>query len=158
MPNTRFILFLAALLLCGCTTVSTRQYRAAQEQKILEAVLLQQLAHPDTNRLVFIAVQDPAGNCIDPPDALISSLRAVGIPARNLSESTRDELTTVIDKATGKPGAIYYAGVLRWRSNSKVEVIMGTISASFGGGFTEFVMEKREGRWVRTKTKRMVTT
>lgn len=138
-------------------TTATRQYRADEEQKIREAVLLEYLTLRDTNRVVFVAFQNPDGSRLDPSDAAISRMHAAGIPARKVSESTTDEHTIVIDKATGKPGVIYYAGVVRWLSNSKVEVITGSTCASLGGGFTVFIMKKKDGRWMRTKTKRMVT-
>jgi hypothetical protein len=154
---SRFLPFLALLVLCGCTTVSTRQYRADEEQTILEAVLLDNLASWDKNRVVFVATQTPDGTCIDLPDAVISRIRAAGVPARNASESTTDEHTAVIDKASGNPGIIYYAGVLKWSGKSKVEVVAGTTCASLGGGFTKFIMKKRDGKWIRTKIKIMVT-
>jgi hypothetical protein len=84
-------------------------------------------------------------------------IHAAGIPARKASESATDEHTIVIDRVSGKPGVIYYAGVIRWFSNSKVEVIAGSTCASLGGGFSVFIMKKENGRWIRTKTKRMVT-
>jgi hypothetical protein len=124
---------------------------------IREAVLLDHLTLRDTNRLVFISFQHSDGSRIDPSDTAISRIRAAGIPARKASESTTGEHTIVIDKASGKPGVIYYAGVVRWLSNSKVEVITGSTCASLGGGFTVFIMKKEDGRWMRTKTKRMVT-
>jgi len=157
MSALRFLTLLAVLVLCGCTTVSTRQYRADEEQKIREVVLLEDLALRDTNREVFVAFQDSDASRIDPSEAVISRIRAAGIPARKASESTRDQHTIVIDKASGNPGVIYYAGVLRWVNDAKVEVIAGSTCASLSGGFTELVMEKREGKWIRTKTKRMVT-
>lgn len=157
MSAFRFLTLLAVLVFCGCTTVSTQQYRADEEQKIREAVLLEQSALRDTNLALYVAFQDSHGSRIDPSDAAISRIRAAGIPARKASESTRDQHTVVIDKASGKPGVIYYAGVLRWLNDSKVEVIAGSTCASLGGEFTEFVMEKRGGKWTRTKTKRMVT-
>jgi hypothetical protein len=94
---------------------------------------------------------------MDPSDAVIARFRAAGIPARKASESTRDDHTNVIDKASRKQGIIYYAGVLRWFSNSKVEVVEGVTCASLGGGFDEFIMRKKGGKWIVTKTKRMVT-
>jgi hypothetical protein len=157
MSALRFFTLLAVLVLCGCTTVSTRQYRANEEQKLREVVLLEHLASRDTNRMVYVAFRHSDGSRIDPSEAFISRICAAGVPVRKASESTRDEHTMVIDKASGKPSVIYYAGVLRWLNNSKVEVIAGGTRASLGGGFTEFVMEKREGKWIRTKTKRMVT-
>jgi hypothetical protein len=138
-------------------TSSTRQYRADEEQIIREAVLLDHLALRDTNRLVFISFQNSDGSRIDPSDTAISRIRSAGIPARKASESTTGEHTSVIDKASGNQGVIYYAGVVRWLSNSKVEVITGSTCASLGGGFTVFIMKKEDGKWMRTKTKRMVT-
>jgi len=63
----------------------------------------------------------------------------------------------VIDRATGKPGVIYYAGVVKWYSNSQVEVVSGNRRASLGGGFSVFIMKKEDRRLIRTKTKRIVT-
>ena len=80
-----------------------------------------------------------------------------GTLARKASESTTDEHTIVIDKASGKPGVIYYAGVVRWFSNSKIEAVTGSTCASLGGGFTVFIMKKESGTWIRTKTMRIVT-
>jgi hypothetical protein len=157
MTALRLFTLIVALIVCGCTTTATRQYRADEEQKIREAVLLEHLALRDTNRVVFVAFQNPNGSRLDPSDAAISRIRAAGIPARNASESTTDEHTIVVDRASGKPGVIYYAGVVRWFSNSKVEVVTGSTCASLGGGFSTFIMKKEDGRWIRTKTKRMVT-
>ena len=157
MSTARLLAFVVALVACGCTTASTRQYRADEAQKIRESVLLEHLALRDTNRVVFVSFQDSDGSRIDPSDAVISRIRAVGIPARKASESTTDEHTVVVDRASGKPGVIYYAGVVGWLSSTKVEVIAGSTCASLGGGFTVFVMKKEDGRWTRTKTKRMVT-
>jgi hypothetical protein len=157
MSNLRLLTLFAALVACGCTTTSSRQYRADEEQKVREAVLLEHLALRDTNRVVFVSFQDSDGSRVDPSDAVISRFRAAGIPARKASESTTDDHTSVIDKASGKPGVIYYAGVVRWLNNSKVEVIAGSACASLGGGFTEFIMKKGDGGWIRTKIKRMVT-
>ena len=142
----RLLTLSAAILACGCTTTSKRQHRAQEEERIREAVLLESLALRDTNRVVFVSFRDPARNLIDPSDAEIARIRATGIPARKASEASRDEHTVVIDKASGQPGVIYYAGVLKWFSSSKVEVIEGSTCASLGGGFTEFIMEKREAR------------
>jgi hypothetical protein len=157
MTALRFITLIFALVASGCATTATRQYRADEEQKILEAVLLEHLACRDTNRIVFVAFQNADGRRLDPSDAVISRIRATGIPARKQSESTTNEHTIVIDKASSKPGVIYYAGVVRWLSNSKVEVITGSTCASLGGGFRVFVMQKEDGRWMRTKTRRIVT-
>ena len=156
MTTLRLLTFLPMVLFLGCTTVATRQYRADEEQKILQNVLLAEMEVRDTNRVVFVAIRQADGSHIDPPDAVISTIRAAGIPARKASQSTRDEHTAVIDRGGGQPGIIYYAGVLRWLSNSKVNVVSGSDVAFLGGGFTEFTMEKRQGNWIRTKTKRRV--
>jgi hypothetical protein len=157
MNTVRLFMLFAALVPCGCTTTLTQQYRADEEQKIREAVLMNHLVLRDTNRIVFVSFQDSNGGRFDPSDAVISRIRAAGIPARKASESTTDDRTVVIDKASGKPGVIYYAGVTKWMSSSKAEVIEGSTCASLGGGFTVFMMKKEGGRWIRTKTKRVVT-
>lgn len=157
MNSLRMLTFLAAVLLSGCATTSTRQYRAREEEIIREAVLLERLLSRDTNRLVFVYFKDSALNPIEPSDAVIARIRTAGIPARKASESTTDDHTVVIDKATGKQGVLYYAGVLKWSGNSEVEVIEGSTYASLWGGFTEFIMRKKDGKWVKTRTKRIVT-
>lgn len=157
MTALRLTALFAALIACGCTTTATLQYRVCEEQKIREAVLLEHLALRDTNRVVFVAFRNPSGGRLDPSDAVVSRIRAAGIPARKASESTTDEHTIVIDRSSGQRGVIYYAGVVRWFSNSKVEVVTGSTCASLGGGFSVFIMKKEDGRWIRTKTKRRVT-
>jgi hypothetical protein len=149
-------MLLPVVLICGCTTTSTREYRAREEERIREVVLLERLALRDTNRVVFVSFEDSARNFIDPSDAVIARIRAAGIPARKASEAGRDGQTYVVDKASGEVGVIYYAGALRWLSDSKVEVIEGSTCASLCGGFTEFIMTKKDGKWIRTRTKRMV--
>jgi hypothetical protein len=157
MNTVRAVTLLFALVACGCMTTSTRQFRASEQQRIREVVLLEHLALRDTNRLVFVSFQNSGGSYIDPSDAVISAMRTAGIPAQKASESTINVHTVVIDKVTGKPGVIYYAGVARWLSNSKVEVVRGNTCGSLGGGFTVFIMKKEHGRWTRTRTKRSVT-
>jgi len=157
MNAMRVLTLLLAVVACGCTTTATREYRASEEQRIREAVLSEYLGSRDTNRIVFVAFQNSDGSRADPSDVVISRLRTAGIPAQRASDSATDEHTVVIDRATGKPGIIYYAGVVKWYSNSKVEVVGGCRCASLGGGFSVFIMKKEDGRWKRTKTKSMVT-
>ena len=147
---------LAVVLVSGCATTSRPQCRVLEEEKIREMVLMESLALRDTNRLVFVSFQDSAGNAFDPLDVVMARIHEAGIPARKASEATKDSHTRVIDKGSGEPGVIYYAGVLKWVSNSKVEVVEGCTCASLGGGLTEYTMKKKDGKWMRTKTKRMV--
>jgi len=87
----------------------------------------------------------------------MARIKAAGISAQKLSESAFDEQQNRIDKATGKLGILYYSGVLKWFNNSKVKVVHGVDCGSLCGGFTEFTMEKRNGKWTRTKTNRNIT-
>jgi hypothetical protein len=43
------------------------------------------------------------------------------------------------------------------RLSGTFEVVTGCRSASLAGGSSWFIMKKREGRWIRTQTKRMIT-
>ena len=72
-------------------------------------------------------------------------------------EAGYDEHRNRIDKASGKPAKLYYSGVVRWLNNSKITVIHGVDCGSLCGGFAEFTMEKKNGKWTRTKTNRMIT-
>src|ERR1041385_4251530 len=112
MKTLSLLTLLTAVFLSGCATRATQQYRAGEEEKIREAVLLDYLALRDTNRVVFVSFSNSAGNHADPSDAVIARIRAAGIPARKASEATRNNHTIVIDKTSGEPGVIYYAGVL----------------------------------------------
>jgi hypothetical protein len=145
------------VLACGCVTSASRAYRANEEPKIREEVLLEHLALRDTNRVVFLAFFDSVNKQIDPSDKFLQRVHALGIPARKASQAARDDQTRVVDRTTGELGVIYYAGVHRWLSNSSVEVTQGVTCASLGGGFSEFIMKKKDGKWTRTKTKRVVT-
>jgi hypothetical protein len=150
---TLLVLFTAS----GCMTLSPRQYRIEEEARIREGVLLEDLGLRDTNQVVFVSFFNSDGSHIDPSDAVISRMHAAHIPARKASESTTDEHGFVVDKVTGKRGVIHYAGVVRWLRNSKVEVISGITCARLGGGFSEFIMKKEDGKWIRTRTKRTIT-
>lgn len=157
MCIARRLTLFAAILTCGCMTTSTRQYRAAEELKVREAVLLEYLAFRATNRVVFVSFLNPDRHHVDASDEAISRLRAAGIPARKASESTWDDQSNVIDQATRGPGIVYYAGVLKWLGNSKIEVITGTMCGSLCGGFTEFVMKRENGKWRFAKEKMRMT-
>jgi hypothetical protein len=78
MSTPRVLCLLSLLLVCGCTTTATRQYRAAEEPRIVEAALLQQLALRDTNRVVFVSFSDSQYRSIDPPDIVLERLHAAG--------------------------------------------------------------------------------
>ncbi len=156
MNASRSVCVLSMLLVCGCTTTATRDYRAAEEPKILEAALLQQLTSRDTNRVVFVSFSDSQRR-FDPPDSFIERLSAAGVPARKASQSTTDDHTLVVDRTTREPGAIYSAALVRWVNNLKVEVSRGVHIASLAGGATTSVMEKKDGEWRETKIKRMLT-
>lgn len=153
----RLVTLLTVVVVCGCATSSKQRYHVEEEQRIREAVLLEHLTSRATNRVVFVSFLESTGKFIDPSDDFIVRIRSTGIPARKASESATDNQTRVIDKTRGDLGVIYYAGVRRWYGNSKVEVITGSICASLGGGCWEFFMERQNGKWVRTKTKKMMT-
>lgn len=123
---------------------------------VRQAALLDTLSYWDTNRVVFVAFRVSRGHLVDPSDKVIARIRAKGIPARKASEASRDEHETVIDKTNGQPGVIYYAGVQKWISDSKVEVIESADYSSLGGWLNEIIMQKRSGKWVPTEMIKMV--
>lgn len=147
---------LSVLLLCGCVTTATRNYRAAEEPRVLEAAMLEQLRWYDTNRMVFVSFSDSQRREYDPPDSYLERLNMTGIPARKASQSTRDENASIVDRITREPGAVYSAGVIRWLSNSKVEVRRGHHIASLAGSGTVCVMEKKGGEWEETRVTGML--
>lgn len=148
----KFLTLLVVLLMSGCATHLSRQDRIAEEQRICETVLLRDLEQRDTNRVMFVAILRTDGSRIDPTDELMARLREAGIVVHKASESTMDERHIIVEKVTGKLGIVYYAGVSRWRSNSKVQVISGHEVGFLGGVCIEFIMQKEDGFWVRKNT------
>ncbi len=72
-------------------------------------VLLEGLASRDTNCAVFVAFVDGYGTQRDPSDAMISRIRAAGIPARKASESIRGKPDLgAADAATRLRLALWY--------------------------------------------------
>jgi hypothetical protein len=137
-------------------TTSTREFRAQEEAAILEEILLEHLVSHAHGNVVFLAFENSDFKYIDPPEAVLNRIRSAGIPARKVSEATKDKQTRVIDMASGQLGSIYYARVIRWHGDSKIDVIVGRHSASLAGDFTESTMEKKDQKWTRTKIKRTV--
>ena len=83
----------------------------------------------------------------------------VNQPILQLQGSAPEELASVTFDTANSAGCLTdQPGIVLSRFNdSKVDVIEGVTSASLGGGFDEFIMKKRDGKWSATKTISMKT-
>jgi hypothetical protein len=139
---------LLLFLICGCSTTSTTlQYRAAEEEKIAEMLLLDSLASENRSEPILVTFRGPNWSFIDPSNAAMARIRGAGFDVRKASEAGSDQ----------SQRRIHYAGVVRWLNNSKVEAVRGIDCGSLCGGFIEFLIEKKGGKWTQTKTKRSIT-
>jgi hypothetical protein len=154
----RFFLFLCFLLLLtgSCVPRHTLESRALEEPKICEALLLEELALRDTNRIVFVAFTDFEGKEFDPPAAVVDRLRSAGIPARNASESVMNSIGGVADNRTGEAGVVYSAGLVRWISDYRVEARRACRAGNLAGGASYCIMRKSNGAWRDGKIVRSV--
>jgi len=149
-------ILISLLFVGGCATRHTLEFRSSEEINIRETALLHELAFRDTNRVVFVSFSDSQGHPFDPLSDFLQRLHAAGIPAREGSQSSMDSRGGVADKVTGESGVVYSAGIIRWISDSRVEVRRACHAGNLAGGATHFIMKKKGDKWQETKTTRQV--
>ena len=134
---------------------------AEREAAVLEAALREWLQSAEPGGTVFISLGPMRGGWTDPPPGFLErfgdlplTLKPVSkarLPEENEMESP-DRFRGVENPATGERAKIYWAGVKKWVSDTKVRVETGVYSGPLGGGGNTSVLELRDGVWTLADT------
>ncbi len=142
----------AAFVALGCSTANqTVRVGGDQADAVYGTLIGLAMADLKANGLLttacFLAVEGR-----DASAATLSSLPAYPVPFKKLSESARQEGPagefTIVDRATGKPGAVISVAIERWRSPNEVEASYGWEQGRLALRSRTVLLRHAGGRWV----------
>ncbi|MHB1456004.1 MAG: hypothetical protein ACYC0V_03715 [Armatimonadota bacterium] len=99
----------------------------------------------------YISIGSPGSNEKDPSIFLINRFSNHVPPVKSVSQCT-SKISGVIDKATGKRGAVIYIKSMKWKTPFNVVVSAGYFEGGLSGWGGTFLLVHRLGGWTVVNT------
>ena len=130
---------------------------SAVDLEVRESVFRELLRSQSRGSVCFISFGPGEKSVwVEPPAHFLERLADLKLELKPVSGArfpTRSDVRSpgrsrrVEDKDTGKPASIFYVVVVRWHSDSRVEVSAGRYGGLLNGGGFGAIVENRDGSW-----------
>jgi hypothetical protein len=135
--------------------VADEKARQGQDDDIREAVFRYQFDHnasgqQKTAKVYFLGVGEKA---TDPSDDFMKRFANHKPPVRKASASHFVRGKGLLDKKTGERGLAFRNTLIKWISDTEVEVSGGYYEAELSSSGNTYTVQKENGKWKVTKSK-----